>query len=216
MKKIVAFLLATIMAVSCVACGGGNNNNTQTPSESDGNANSESSQKPIGSESGNQSGVNLQITDANEILTKAWAKYEENEKFAAVGGHYSGYTDGSPAKYDISQVADIEAVFCIPTEAVAMMDDVASLQHGMNVNNFSAMACHIKEGADMQLIIDGIKSLTMNNQWLCGHPDRLIIVTIGDEYLVTAFGAGEIIDTFQSKLMSLYDYIPELVVDEDL
>ncbi|MBE5887801.1 MAG: hypothetical protein E7283_03085 [Lachnospiraceae bacterium] len=216
MKKIIALLLVVAMGVGCMACGNSNNNNSQVPSETEKNTNTENSQNSETSETDSDTEAPLQITDANEILQKVWAKYADNEKFAAVGGHFSKYTDGGPAKYDISHVADIEAVFCIPAEAVAMLDDAASLQHGMNVNNFSAMACHIKEGADIQVIINGIKNMTLNNQWLCGHPDRLIIVTIGDEYLVTAFGDGQIIDHFQNKLMSIYDNAPELVVDEDL
>ena len=217
MKKIIVFLLVLAMTFSCVACGGGENN-TQTPSssETESGTNTENDQEPSSTEGNTDTDNQVQVTDAAEILQKAWAQYKDNEKFAAVGGHYSGYTDNAPAKYDISQVADIEAVFCIPTEVVAMMDDAASLQHGMNVNNFSAMACHIKEGADMQAIINAIKEKTVSNRWLCGHPDRLIIVTIGEEYLVTAFGNGEIIDNFQSKLLGVYNEFAELVVDEDL
>ena len=96
-----------------------------------------------------------------------------------------------------------------------MLDDAASLQHGMNVNNFSAMACHIKDDANMQAIIDAIKERTVNNQWICGPPDRLIIVTIGDEYLVTAFGDGEIVDNFQRELLGVYE-TAKVAVDEDL
>lgn len=216
MKKTVVFLLVFAMTMSCMACGR-NNNDTQMPSSSvtESGTNTENNQNQGGTEVEPSTDNKIQITDANEILQKTWSQYEDNEKFAAVGGHYSGYTDNAPAKYDISQVADIEAVFCIPTEVVAMFDDAASLQHGMNVNNFSAMACHIKDGADMQVIIDAIKEKTVGNQWICGHPDRLIIVTIGDEYLVTAFGNGEIVDNFQSKLLGVYEEA-ELAVDQDL
>ena len=215
MKKTVVFLLVTMMVFCCVACGG-NDNNTQTPTESGNNTNTENNQEPNSSEIESESGAQLQITDATEILTKAWEKYKENEKFAVVGGHYSNYTDGAPAKYDITKVEDMEAVFCIPKESVALIDDAASLQHGMNVNNFSAMAYHITDSSKMQILIDDIKGMTMNNQWICGHPDRLIMITVGDEYLVTAFGNGEIVDNFLTKVLSLYNNVPELVVDEDL
>ena len=219
MKKIIVLLLIVTMMLGCLACGRGPEQDSQTPS----NSQTENSQTPDGSqetenstETEAPSQTKPEITDAKEILDKAWAKYQDNEKFAAVGGHYNSYTDGAPAKYDITQVADIEAVFCIPTEVVAMFDDVASLQHGMNVNNFSAMACHLKEGADMQAIVEAIKNKTVSNQWICGHPDRLVIITIGEEYLVTAFGNGEIVDNFRSKVLGLYNNLPEVVVDQDL
>ena len=216
MKKTVVFLLVFTMCISCMACGR-NENDTPNPSmsETESETNTQTGPNAGNTEIESETDIKVQITDANEILQKTWAQYEEDKKFAAVGGHYSGYTDNAPAKYDISHVADIEAVFCIPAEVVTMLDDAASLQHGMNVNNFSAMACHIKDDANMQAIIDAIKERTVNNQWICGHPDRLIIVTIGDEYLVTAFGDGEIVDNFQRELFGVYE-TAKVAVDEDL
>ncbi|MGN1154720.1 MAG: hypothetical protein ACI4TK_00935 [Agathobacter sp.] len=216
MKKTMAFLLAVVMIFGCVACGSGNENNTQPSSETESNIDNENSQEAESSEMETQPPVELHIVDANEILTKVWENYNENEKFPVVGGHYSAYVDGAPAKYDITQIADMEKVFCIPAETIAMVDDAASLQYAMNVNKFSAMACHLKLEADMQIVIDSIKNATMNNQWIYGHPDRLIILTIGDEYFVTAFGDGEKIDAFLFKVLNAYENLAELVVDQDL
>ena len=51
MKKLVALLLATAMMFTCVACGGNGGN------------------------ADNNDAVKVEITDANEILTKAWEEY---------------------------------------------------------------------------------------------------------------------------------------------
>lgn len=209
MKKLTVLLLVAAFAVSSMACGMGNggdtekNPNTQQNTQTDNGTDTEEK-------------VQLSIADANEILTKVWATYKDDEKFAAVGGHYGSYTDGGPAKYDITKTEDMEASFCIPEESIAMVDDVASLQHGMNVNNFTAASYHLKNSADMQKLVDDIKNMTMNNQWLCGFPERLVIVTVGDEYVVTAFGNGEIVDNFKTKLLGLYENAPKLAVEEDL
>lgn len=203
MKKLTVLLLVMTFAVSGMACGMGNNEDTQNKPETE--INSQTEEK-----------VSLQIKDANEILTKVWETYKEDEKFAAVGGHFESYTDGAPAKYDITKTEDMEASFCIPKESIAMVDDVASLQHGMNVNNFTAAAYHLKDSANMQKLVDDIKNMTMNNQWLCGFPERLVVITVGDEYVVTAFGNGEIVNNFKNKLLGLYDNVPALVVNEDL
>lgn len=68
MKKLAAFLLAAAMAFTCVACGG-----------NAGNAGN----------SGN--GGSTEIKDATEILTKAWAEYNnkvsEDYKFPVGGGN---------------------------------------------------------------------------------------------------------------------------------
>lgn len=209
MKKLAALLLAMTFAVSGMACGMGNNDDTEK------NPNTQQSTQTE-HETNTEEKVQLQIKDANEILTKVWETYKEDEKFAAVGGHFESYTDGGPAKYDLTKTEDMEASFCIPQESIAMVDDVASLQHGMNVNNFTAAAYHLKDSANMQKLVDDIKNMTMNNQWLCGFPERLVVITVGDEYVVTAFGNGEIVNNFKNKLLGLYDKVPALVVNEDL
>ena len=217
MKKLLAFLLAATLSIGCAACGMGRGDDTQnTPNTENTSQSEKDTTNNTENNTENNTQEQLQITDANEILTKVWETYGENEKFAAVGGHYDSYKDGGPAKYDITKVEDLEASFCIPKESIAMVDDVATLQHGMNVNNFSAAAYHLVDSAKAQNLIDDVKNMTMNNQWLCGFPERLVIITVGEEYVVTAFGNGEIVDNFKDKLLGLYNHASDLVVDEDL
>lgn len=218
MKKIVVFLLISSLALGCVACGKKEPNDTQQPPKTEDSQKPQNSQNPNSEivEPGTDENVELNIQNPREILIKAWARYSENERFAIVGGHYSNYVDGAPADYDISKTEDLSAVFCIPQDAIAMIDAAASVQHGMNVNNFSAIAYHLAPDADMQQLIEAIKAQTIANQWLCGHPDKLIMITIGEEYLVTAYGKSEIIETFKSKVMNLYNNAPKLVVEQDL
>lgn len=211
MKRLSAILLIASLTISCVACGTGNKNNTQSNPNTQQNSQAGSENNSV-----EESELQLQITDANEILTTVWDSYPEDEKFFAVGGHYENYTDGGPATYDISKVEDLENSFCIPQEAIAMIDDVATLQHAMNVNNFSAAAYHLKSNADMQTLIDSITNMTLNNQWLCGFPEKLVIISVGDEYIVTAFGNREIVDNFKNRLLGLYNQIPDLLEEEDL
>ena len=83
MKKIIALLLVVAMGVGCMACGNSNNNNSQVPSETEKNTNTENSQNSETSETDSDTEAPLQITDANEILQKVWAKYADNEKYYA-------------------------------------------------------------------------------------------------------------------------------------
>ncbi len=227
MKKLIVLILIGALALSSVACGNGQDTDTQDPFTSeatDDESNQSESDNTSKPDAGNDSEntqpskpeVSLEITDATEILTKTWNSYKQNELFAIVGGHYNHYTDGAPAKYDIAQAEDIAAVFCIPQDALAMMDDVASMQHALNVNNFTAMACHLKDKTRMQIVIDAIRNKTMNNQWICGFPDKLVMITIGEEYLITAFGNAGIVDTFVNKVQSVYENVPQVVVNQNL
>ena len=55
----------------------------------------------------------------------------------------------------------------------------------------------------------------MNRQWMCGVPDTLIIASVGGEYVVSAFGNAEIIETFKNNLQAQYE-IAEIVYEESL
>lgn len=189
MKKLLVMLLAGVMVFGCVACGAGSQEETKAP---------------------------VEVADATELLSKVWETYGEDEKFFAMGGHFEAPVDNGPGSYDLTKAEDLMISFCIPTDAIAMVDDAATIMHAMNANNFSAAAYHVTDPANMQTIIDGIKEQTMNNQWLCGFPEKLTIVTIGDEYIVSAFGTVELVDTLTTKLINVYGDNVIVSVEEDL
>lgn len=165
---------------------------------------------------GTEPQVKVEVADAKELLTKVWDIYGEDEKFFAMGGHYEAPVDNGPGTYDLTKVEDLMISFCIPTDAITMVDDAATIMHAMNANTFSAAAYHVADTANMQTIVDGIKEQTMNNQWMCGFPDKLIIVNVGDEYVVTAFGATDIVDNFEAKLSEVYGGAVNVSVEENL
>ena len=43
----------------------------------------------------------------------------------------------------------------------------------------------------------------MQRQWMCGFPDKLVVAEVG-EYVVTVFGADELVDTFMTHLNGIY------------
>ena len=186
MKKLLVGLLAGVMLLSCVACGGQN------------------------------AAPKVEVTDAKDLLTKVWDTYGEDEKFFAMGGHFEAPVDNAPGSYDVAKAEDLEMSYCIPADAVAMVDDAATIMHAMNANNFSAAAYHVTDKANAQTIIDGIKDRTLNNQWMCGFPETLIIVTVGEDYIVSAFGSADIVDNFKAKLTEVYGDAAVVSVEENL
>lgn len=189
MKKIMALLLAGAMVFGCVACGNGGSNDSQTK---------------------------VEVADAQELLTKVWDTYGEDEKFFAMGGHFEAPVDNGPGSYDVAKAEDLEISYCIPADAVAMVDDAATIMHAMNANTFSAAAYHVTDAANVQTVIDGIKERTLNNQWMCGFPDELVIITVGEDYIVSAFGAADIVDNFQAKMTEVYGDAAVVSVEENL
>ena len=151
---------------------------------------------------GNNDTPAVTITDSTELLTKVWASYAEEEKFAAIGGAMSAPVDHAPGKYNIAdENFTFQLVF--PADAVAQIDDAASLIHMMNANTFTAGAYRTVEGTDVAALTESIKATVQGNQWMCGFPEKLVIFNL-EGYVVSAFGAADLIDNFAAKLTAAY------------
>ena len=187
MKKIASVVLVAMLALCLTACGGGKDN-----------------------------GGAVEIADATEILTTVWGTYAEDEMFAAAGGDSENMSMEGPAKFDVSKTEELAYLLNFPAELADKIDDAASLMHMMNANTFTAGAYHVADAADMSTVVDAIKDKVMNNHWMCGFPETLIIVQVGDSYVVSAYGNGELIDNFQSKLLAAYKGVAEVVVEVSL
>ena len=187
MKKIASVLLVAMLALCLTACGGGKDN-----------------------------GGAVEIADATEILTTVWGTYAEDEMFAAAGGDSENMSMEGPAKFDVSKTEELAYLLNFPAELADKIDDAASLMHMMNANTFTAGAYHVADAADMSAVVDAIKDKVMNNHWMCGFPETLIIVQVGDSDVVSAYGNGALIDNFPSKLLAAYKGAAEVVVEESL
>lgn len=209
MKKLAVLLLIGVMAFSSVACGnsGETGKNTQQNSEATNNG-------------GEQ---NTEIADANDILTKVWTEYNtkagDDLKFPIGGGNVENMIMDVPAKFDLTLEGAQDTLsnsYCMPADTIAMTDDIATMFHMMNANTFSGAAYHVTEVANVQTVADSIKNATLNNQWMCGFPEQLIIVTIGDDYVVSAFGSGQLIETFKTAITTVYGNAAVVTVEESL
>ena len=191
MKKKLLALILCIAAVAMVGCG---------KKESEGDV---------------QETVDVAVADATELLTTVWGTYEEADMFPIAGGDYENSVMDAPAKFDVSKVEDLDAILGLPQDSASLIDDAASVMHMMNANTFTCGAYHVADAANTQTLADSLKENIMNRQWMCGFPDTLIIVTVGDDYVVSAFGNAEIIETFKTKLQDSYD-VAEVLYEESL
>ncbi len=176
MKRILAVILAALMLLACAACG--ENDTPDAPA--------------------------VEITDSLEILNTVWATYGDEEKFFAMGGDYTNIVDGAPGKVDISVADNFAGLLVFPADNAAMIDDAASIIHAMNANTFTGAAYRVADAANTAALVDALKTNIMNNQWMCGFPEKLYIATVGENYIVAAFGAADIVDNFGAKLAECY------------
>lgn len=157
----------------------------------------------------------VQITDSLEILSTVWAAYGDDEKFAAAGGDYNNSVSDAPGSFDVSDAVSLNSMLGVPEDGAALIDGAASLIHMMNANTFTSGAYHLADAANQEAFCDKLKDSIMNRQWMCGFPDTLIIVTIGEEYVVSAFGVTDTMEIFKTKLLAEYP-TAEIVYEESL
>lgn len=205
MKRLTALLLAGVLALGCAACG-----NTNNGGSNNGSNNGTENNKP-GTENSSEPDVSVEIKDANEILTKVWdeymAKVSDDLKLMVGGGNVENMVESNAGKFDTTLEGAMDMLqytFCAPADTVAKTDDVATLMSMMNANQLSAAAYHVTNAADVEAVINSIKEATLGNQWMCGFPEKLIIVTVGEDYVVSAYGNGMVIDALKTAITTVY------------
>ena len=174
MKKIVSLVLAALLALSLAACGSKNNNSGDKPATP---------------------------TSALNILETGWNTYGEDEKFAVVGGDFSGANtrEDAPGVFDLKDRALVDSELGLPETAA--VDEAASLVHMMNANTFTAAAYHAT--GDTAELAQQLRDNIMQRQWMCGFPDKLVIFTY-DQYVVSLYGDEELVNTFRDKFTATY------------
>ena len=184
MKKMIALVLAlaAVMALSLTACAKPNDKDKPTT--------------PSGAQKG-------QPQSALEILEKVWSKYSTDEKFPATGGSEKHMKDGMPARFDVTDGEALDFELGFPKAQASEISDAASLMHMLNQNNFSCGVYHVKSSGSAEALAGKIKDNILSRQWLCGFPEKLVILTVGD-YIVSVFGAAELTDPFIAKLSAEY------------
>lgn len=205
MKKKIALLLLTVMTVSLIGCGekdttGGNDDATNNDVVVEDNVEDDTTEDDNTNDNGN-----VEIGEgAVGILQSIWSTYEEENKFAAGGGDSANMMMDEPGVFDVNNTEELDVTLGFPTDYADKIDDVASLVHIKNANTFTSGVYHVANADDVTAVADALKENIMNRQWICGFPETLIIVTVDDNYVISAFGNGQIIETFKNKTTSVF------------
>lgn len=189
MKKLSALLLAAVMVLSLAACSKPDKDNTDKDSPA-------------------------KITDSLELLETVWNSYGDDEKFSVAGGDMTeeNMTMDAPGVYGLEDAESVDATLGLPAASVDKIDNAASLVHMMNANTFTCGAFHVKDEKDIPDLAAKLKDNIMARQWMCGFPDKLIVVSV-DSYIVSFFGNEENVNLFKNKLTGAYPVAS--VISED-
>ena len=166
---------------------------TNTPSGSQGGSDT---QKPGGG-SGAASAV--------ELLTQVWNRFSDSDKFPTVGGGPEGddMTENAPGVFDIGNADVLDSRLVFPAASASKINEAASLTHMMNANTFTCGAFRAKDAGDVADLCTAIRDNIKQRQWMCGFPEKLVVATV-DDYVVSFFGAGDLIEAFKTQLTAAY------------
>ena len=198
MKKTMTALLAALMVLSFASC----NNSNSTSSGSSSGSSQVSSQEPASSE---ESKAESTIKDSLALLEGVWNNFKEDDKFPIVGGDMTegNMKDGAPGYYGVENASELDRQLGFPQADADKIDGAASIFHMMNLNTFTCGAFHVKDAANIDSLTTALKDNIMKRQWVCGFPDKLVVVSV-DDYIVSFFGAEDLVNAFRDQLTATY------------
>lgn len=201
MKRFLALIVSLTLVFALTACG--DKNTVQDPEPVGGNTDSVT-----------ENSEEIASVDPLELLTAVWDSYGDDEKFPVVGGDLSeeNVSDNVPGKYALDDPAMVDSSLGFPAAAVDKIDSAASMIHMMNANTFTCGAYKAKNAGDTDAIVSEIKDNIQKRQWLCGFPEKLVIVKCGD-CVIAFFGTQDLTNAFRDKLTAAYSDA-QVAVDE--
>ena len=143
------------------------------------------------------------VDDALTILNAIWNTYSDEEKFPAAGGDSEHAVDGAPGSFDVSNADSLSYLLTFPADDASLIDSAASLVHMMNLNTFTCGAFHVADANNVARLADDLRTTIQAKRWMCGFPDKLVIVTVGQSVL-SVYGNEELVNTFRDKLLTSY------------
>lgn len=203
-KRILLLMTMTVLAVGMMACG----KDDSTQNKGDNNAVSTEKDDKKSPE------VNMDELTTVGVLENVWAVYGEEDKPMVFGGDTENPVDGAPGVYNIADVEGINSMFHINADAVAMADEAASAVHAMNANNFTCSVFRMTDAANVEAFATSVKESVLSTRWMCGFPEKLVILSVDDKYVISAFGNGDMIDLFQENVTTVYGEYAAVVAEE--
>ena len=181
MKKLISLALVLAMAL-CVLAGCG------APAANEGGASSETAAP----------------ASALEVLETIWALYGDDEMFPVIGGNMEAPVDGAPGNYDMAYAENLTFNLVVPAEELGNVTEAATMIHMMNANTFTAGVVKLADGVDVDAFAATMHDALVNNHWMCGMPEHMVIANMGGNYLLVAFGVNDAMTPFQAHLTEAY------------
>ena len=205
MKKLISLLLVLVMVAAMAAGCGQKDANTETTT-----APVETTEAPVETTEATEEFEDFTVATqpaaepgtALAVLQDVWALFGEDEKFFVFGGDGLNMVDGAPGAYTDMEALTVQLL--VPAQNQADVTEIASLFHGMMVNNFTCGAFKLAEGVDAAAFAETLYNAAKNNQWMCGMPEKVMVAVV-DDIVVLVFGLNDVVNSFETKLAQAYE-----------
>ena len=213
MKKLIALILACLMlTMSFVACDKGDAETTTEPTDNQ----TEAPEADQTTEEVTEAPVELPYKSAIELLNIIFNGYNaaqatDETKLWVGGGNINNFDTTSsegPAAFVALADEDYDQNLAIPAAQVASIESAASMFNLMNTNNFNCFTVQFKAGTDVDASINAIKENILSRQWICGAPEKLVMIKMPGDYILVVWGAvqfGGIVDPFAASIPTLVE-----------
>ncbi len=91
----------------------------------------------------------------------------------------------------------------LPSDNADKLNSAAVFFNLMNQNNGTFSAFELKDPADAQTIADVLKGAISGNMWMCGFPERYLIVNVNG-VIISAFGLADATNAMKDAITETY------------
>lgn len=217
MKRWLSLLLVAVLLMGLVSCGitadGGKvpgegdpiNGDDKEENKND-NGSADNKPQPDQSQGGADDVLPLTYQSAHELLAGIWTARGEEDRFPIMGGDYDNVVENAPGAFDLAHpdaAANIDSLLSFPSDEITRIDSAASIIHSMNANIFTCGAFHVSNAEDVVPVSERIKNHIMTKQFICGSPERLIILRLPGDYLMVLYGTSDAVVGFAEQTKTL-------------
>lgn len=199
MKRVLSVLVICVMICTLFVGCGNKQDTTTTPSNStnDTTPSTEPSSTAPSSTAPEVQGP----ASALEMMETIWAAWEFEYKDYFMGGGYAEMVSGMPGAVTPEDTEALQFLFYVPEANMADVQSAASVMHGMNANVFTAAGFQVE---DASAFATTMQETLMNTQFVCGSPAHLLVCTLGNNFVLYAFGDTENVEGFRTAVSSAY------------
>ncbi len=203
MKKFITLMLAAAMILTLASCASDKNETADTTAADTTAADTTAAEETEPEETEGEAGA-TEATGALAVVNGIWSTYAEEEMFPCGGGDSENMNFEGPGEFNIANTEELNGTLGLPEELAGSLESAASFMHMMNANTFTGACYEVKEGTDVAAFAETLKTNVLARRWMCGIPETFVVINVDGQFVISAFGASDIIETLKTKVAGVY------------